>query len=104
MGHPHSNPLGNKEGLLGRVAPYAGVALLGSALIPVMNLEAGAAFVVAIVGVTVAIVTSPWWVPWERLPYSAQSIRRSHIWWWSPFFVTPTAARPRGMAHSQRWS
>lgn len=29
MGHSHPNPLGNKEGLPGRVAPYAGVALLG---------------------------------------------------------------------------
>jgi two-component system, OmpR family, phosphate regulon sensor histidine kinase PhoR len=74
MAHPHPNPLGNKEGLLGRVAPYAGVALLGTALIPVMNLEAGAAFVVSIVGLTLAIVTFPWWVPWERLPYSAQAI------------------------------
>jgi PAS domain S-box-containing protein len=74
MAHPHPNPLGNKEGLLGRVAPYAAVALLGSALIPVMDLQASAAFVAAIVCLTVAIVTSPWWVPWEKLPYSAQCI------------------------------
>jgi PAS domain S-box-containing protein len=74
MAHPHPNPLGNKEGLLGRVAPYAGVALLGSALIPVMDLSAGVPYVAAIVGLTVAIVTSPWWVPWERLPYWTQAI------------------------------
>jgi PAS domain S-box-containing protein len=74
MAHPHPNPLGNKEGLLGRVTPYAGVALLGSALIPVMDLSAGAPFVVAICGLTIAIVTSPWWVPWERLPYSMQAV------------------------------
>ena len=40
MAHPHPNPLGKKEGLLGRVAPYAGVALLGTALIPLMDLTA----------------------------------------------------------------
>jgi PAS domain S-box-containing protein len=74
MAHPHPNPLGNKEGLLGRVAPYASVALLGSALIPIMDLSAGAPYVAAIVGLTVAIVTSPWWVPWERLPYWTQAI------------------------------
>jgi PAS domain S-box-containing protein len=66
--------LGNKEGLLGRVAPYAGVALLGSALIPILNLTADWMFVALVAGLTVSIVTSPWWVPWDRLPYSAQAI------------------------------
>jgi PAS domain S-box-containing protein len=74
MRHPHPNPLGNRQGLLGRVAPYACVALLATALIPVQGLSGGPIVVVGTVGLTVLIVTSPWWVPWARLPFWMQAI------------------------------
>jgi PAS domain S-box-containing protein len=74
MRHPHPNPLGNRQGLLGRVAPYACVALLATALIPITGLSGGPWAVVAIIALTLGIVTSPWWVPWSRLPSWTQAI------------------------------
>jgi PAS domain S-box-containing protein len=72
MGQPHPNPLGQKEGLVGRVAPYIFIIMLALVLIVVgPGVEDPKLLAIAAI-ITVAIASSPWTIPWQRLPFSAQ--------------------------------
>jgi PAS domain S-box-containing protein len=74
MRAPHPNPL-RREGLTRRVAPFAAVTLFVLALIAAPPGDVDSTWALVVAGVlTVVIVTSPWWVPWERLPRSAQAV------------------------------
>src|SRR5688572_27701943 len=74
MRPPHPNPL-RREGLLGRVAPFAGVTLFVLALTAATPGDVERPWALIPAGVlTVAIVTSPWWIRWERLPFWTQAI------------------------------
>jgi two-component system, OmpR family, phosphate regulon sensor histidine kinase PhoR len=73
MGEPHPNPLGRKEGLTGRVAPYIFVILLALMLILVSPADYDPTLLAIAATITVAIASSPWTVPWQRLPFSAQA-------------------------------
>jgi two-component system, OmpR family, phosphate regulon sensor histidine kinase PhoR len=72
MGQPHPNPLGQKEGLIGRVAPYIFVIMLALVLIVIAPGEHDPLLLSMAAFLTVAIATSPWTVPWQRLPFSMQ--------------------------------
>jgi PAS domain-containing protein len=72
MGQPHPNPLGQREGLTGRVAPYIFIILLALVLIVIgPGVQDPELLVIAAI-ITIAIASSPWTVPWQRLPFSAQ--------------------------------
>jgi PAS domain S-box-containing protein len=73
VGQPHPNPLGQKEGLVGRVAPYIFILMLALVLIVAGGGEHDWHLLALAALLTVAISTSPWTVPWERLPFSAQA-------------------------------
>jgi PAS domain S-box-containing protein len=72
MGQPHPNPLGRKEGLTGRVAPYIFIILLALVLIVIGPGDHDPALLAIAAVITVAIASSPWTVRWQRLPFSAQ--------------------------------
>jgi PAS domain S-box-containing protein len=72
MGQPHPNPLGQKEGLIGRVAPYIFIILLALVLIVIGPGAHDPALLAIAAVITVAIAFSPWTVPWHRLPFEAQ--------------------------------
>jgi PAS domain S-box-containing protein len=69
----HPNPL-RREGLVGRVAPYIGVITLALPLGFLSRSDLDPQLLLAAVLLTGLIATSPWTVPWQRLPFWAQAI------------------------------
>jgi two-component system cell cycle sensor histidine kinase/response regulator CckA len=74
MSQPHPNPLGQREGLIGRVAPYIFIIMLALVLIVVGGGEHDGKLLALAALLTIAIATSPWTIPWQRLPFSAQAV------------------------------
>src|SRR3712207_2637930 len=75
MRPPHPNPLARREGLTGRVAPFVAVTLLAVFLAAMSSSQIDSPWALWAAGaLTLVVVTSPWTVPWARLPPHAQAV------------------------------